>query len=155
MGTYKWKPFTLLVSAEEVEKEVLKIEAGKYYKTRDGRKVGPMRELDRNDTDWPWTDQDGDMPYQRYNDKGNGIGLRMEDCRHIISEWQDETPSPIRTVTRREIVPGNYGCVEIDVHAYGMSVVVDFSTVRHDAGELREAAHLLNQIAEVLGENGE
>lgn len=125
----------------------MKIEAGKYYKTRDGRKVGPMRELNRHETDYPWTDKDGDMPDQRYNDKGYEIGTGS-DC-DLISEWKDETPSPIRTVTRREIVAGNYGIVAIT-----KSNKVMIAAGYYTAEELREAAHILNQVAEVLQENG-
>lgn len=152
MGKYEWKPFTLLVSAEEVEKEVLKIEAGKYYKTRDGRKVGPMRELDRNKTDWPWTDKLEDMPDQRYTDDGKEIGTGSDF--DLIAEWQDETTSPIRTVTRREILPGVYGkvCVNEKGDGTGLDYIEMLGTL--DANELREAAHILNQIAEVLEENG-
>lgn len=51
--------------------------------------------------------------------------------------------SPIRTVTRREIVPGVYGSVTVH---NDMSVTVG----RLDADKAREAAHILNQIAEVL-----
>lgn len=146
MSEYKWKPFTLLVSAEEVKGNEMKIEAGKYYKTRDGRKVGPMRELDRKNTDYPWTDQYGDMPDQRYSDSGKEIGMGSD--YYLISEWQDE-PSPIRTVTRREIVAGNYGAVAIT-----KSNNVMIPAGEYTAEELREAAHLLNQIAEILQENG-
>lgn len=152
MGTYQWKPFTLLVSAEEVKGNEMKIEAGKYYKTRDGRKVGPMRELDRKNTDYPWTDQYGDLPDQRYSDSGKEIGMGSD--YYLISEWQDE-PSPIRTVTRREIVAGVYGCVEVDnVNSDGVSLWLPRNK-RWSSEELREAAHILNQIAEVLQENGE
>lgn len=147
MGTYQWKPFTLLVSAEEVESKVLKIEAGKYYKTRDGRKVGPMRELDRKMTDYPWTDQYGGMPDQRYSDSGKEV--RGRSGYALISEWQDEAPSPIRTVKRREIVAGNYGAVAIT-----KSNKVMIPAGYYTPEELREAAHILNQIAEVLEDNG-
>lgn len=64
--------------------------------------------------------------------------------------------SPIRTVTRREIVPGVYGKVEVEKHdthpTYLMVRVCDIrGTFRiMNAEELREAAHILNQIAEVL-----
>lgn len=125
----------------------MKIEAGKYYKTRDGRKVGPMRELDREKTDYPWTDQLEEMPMQRYNDWGEEVG---EPSSHdLISECQDEAPSPILTVTRREIVAGNYGAVAITKRNKVMIAAGEYT-----AEELREAAHLLNQIAEVLEENG-
>lgn len=57
--------------------------------------------------------------------------------------------SAIRTVTRREIVPGEYGIVTVfpDGAVYVSGVDVP------SAAELREAAHLFNQIAEVLEEN--
>lgn len=140
----------------------MKIEAGKYYKTRDGRKVGPMRELDREQTDYPWKDQygdlHGDIPDQRYSDSGRQIGMPIS--HDLISEWQDEAPSPIRTVTRREIVPGSYGKVDVRLK-YGSDNVVSvrLGTSVHgselmNAEELREAAHILNQIAEFLEENG-
>lgn len=125
----------------------MKIEAGKYYKTRDGRKVGPMREIDRELTDYPWTDQVEEMPMQRYNDWGEEVG---EPSSHdLISEWQDEATSPIRTVTRREIVPGNYGLIQIFDNG-----CMYIETDSYTAEQCREAAHLLNQIAEVLQENG-
>lgn len=58
--------------------------------------------------------------------------------------------SPIRTVTRREIVPGTYGPVNVGSQAGdAVWVVIDGS---RNAAELREAAHLFNQIAEVLEE---
>lgn len=68
-------------------------------------------------------------------------------------------PSPIRTVTRREIVPGVYGEVEVEKHdTFPESILIKICDVRGafhtmDADELREAAHLFNQIAEVLEEN--
>lgn len=145
MSEYKCKPFTLLVSAEEVKGNEMKIEAGKYYKTRDGRKVGPMREIDRELTDYPWTDQIEEMPMQRYNDWGEEVG---EPSSHdLISEWQDEAPSPIRTVTRRQIVPGVYG----SLHVYNDGT---YGVIDSNPDNIREAAHILNQIAEVLEENG-
>lgn len=143
MGTYEWKPFTLLVSADEVEKEVLKIEAGKYYKTRDGRKVGPTR------TGGQYIYVEGRSYYY------DGRRCRShETAGDLISEWQDETPSPIRTVTRREIVPGQYGLIEVvDVDENGASIWLPRNG-RFHSETLREMAHTLNQIAEVLQENG-
>ncbi|QIC52914.1 hypothetical protein [Brucella phage EF4] len=106
MGKYEWKPFTLLVSAEEVEKEVLKIEAGKYYKTGDGRKVGPIKSYEdryfhkASFACREWT----------YLENGKWAGSLNNDNRDLISEWSE---APIRTVTRREIVEGVYGSVDI------------------------------------------
>ena len=150
MSNYKWKPFTLLVSAEEVEIK-LKLEAGKYYKTRDGRKVGPMRELDRNKTDWPWTDKLEDMPDQRYTDDGKEIGTGSDF--DLIAEWQDETPSPIREVTRRELVAGKYGAVHL-VNIPNGDWTIGIDDCNWNSEELREAAHILVQVAEYLESEG-
>lgn len=57
-------------------------------------------------------------------------------------------PSPIRTVTRKEIVPGVYGNISIAVTSNKYVGVHINSNM--DAAELREAAHTLNQIAEAL-----
>lgn len=145
MGKYEWKPFTLLVSAEEVEKEVLKIEAGKYYKTRDGRKVGPIISDGMH-----WRVKDRIDPDEVFDWYENGKFSRIRDSDNdIISEWQDETQSPIRTVTRREIVAGNYGLIQIFDNG-----CMYIETDTYTAEQCREAAHILNQIAEVLQENG-
>ena len=161
MGTYKWKPFTLLVSAEEVEKEVLRIEAGKYYKTRDGRKVGPAVFRNYLHNIWPW--YVGDEALRRNDGKVGGDGT-FSDSFDLISEWQDETTSPIRTVKRRGIVPGVYGRIKITGTYQGNRVTMDWDRndiitaavpiVGMSAEELREAAHLFNQLAEALEEAG-
>lgn len=62
---------------------------------------------------------------------------------------------PIRTVTRREIVPGyielpNGTSMYIDTQDGEVSV--DLDELWLDADSLREAAHLFNQLAEVLDE---
>jgi len=74
-----------------------------------------------------------------------------------------ERIGPIRTVTRREIVPGVYGRFEVTGTYMKNRVTLDFAPasvgtsvpiVGMDADELREAAHLFNQLAEALAENG-
>ena len=154
MGTYRWKPFTLLVRAEEVEKEVLKIEAGKYYKTRDGRKVGPIIS---DGMHWRVKDRiDRDEVFDWYE---NGKFSRIRDSDNdIISEWQDQ-PSPIREVTRRELVAGVYGKIFINnydetANKVWINVKEDFGSVQFDSSELREAAHTLDQVAEFLESEG-
>lgn len=118
----------------------MKIEAGKYYKTRDGRKVGPTEDR------YPYFKVPSMADYYY----GNGsIWSSHESPSDIISEWQEETPSPIRTVTRREIVAGNYGLIQIFDNG-----CMYIETDTYTADQCREAAHLLNQIAEALEENG-
>lgn len=53
-------------------------------------------------------------------------------------------------ITKREIKPGHYGFVEVDnVNEDGVSIWFPRNK-RYQAEELREAAHVLNQIAEYL-----
>lgn len=60
-------------------------------------------------------------------------------------------PSPIRTVTRREIVPGAYGDVTVErIPFEGLEISYKSYGNAH---KLREAAHIFNQIAEALEEN--
>ena len=61
-----------------------------------------------------------------------------------------ENQSLISTVTRREIVPGQYGIVHVT--SYGNVSIM--KKIGNTPEQLREAAHILNQIAEVLEENG-
>lgn len=63
--------------------------------------------------------------------------------------------SPIRTVTRREIAPGVYGLLDIDRFSrskvfVGLRTECGNRYVDMNATELREAAHILVQLAEVL-----
>lgn len=66
------------------------------------------------------------------------------------SELELIPASPIRTVSRREIVPGVYGATEVGDEFVRTTVWLYGDTT---ADDLREAAHLFNQLAEVLEEN--
>lgn len=134
----------------------MKIEAGKYYKTRDGRKVGPIERNEARGLNEPWPFKFGDDFFgldgkscTKSDEFGSSFGNNMIYSRDIVSQWQDEPTSPIRTVTRREIVPGKYGIVTIKECGF-----IHINTMG-TPDNLREAAHLLNQIAEALEENGE
>lgn len=56
-----------------------------------------------------------------------------------------EDNRPVRTVTRKEIVPGSYGIVQVT-----SSREIKIQLGKYSADKLREAAHILNQIAEAL-----
>lgn len=133
----------------------MRIEAGKYYRTRDGRKVGPIT-FRGNLAGAPgfglgtWYVNDG------YAGRASTIAETKDD---LVAEWIDEaadaaeaqiTPTndngPIRT--RRVIVPGVYGIVRVFKDG---AVFVDAMPAPSPAS-LRKAAHLFNQIAEVLEE---
>jgi hypothetical protein len=123
---------------------MLKIEEGKYYKTRDGRKVGPIRK--RSDVDYPWI-IDGVSTY-----KDDGSDCRYEDCvYHLIAEWTDG-PVVTETVTKTRIVPGVYGpAVEVNEwHEDTRKVVLTFHGRVYDADQLDAAAAVLSALAKGL-----
>lgn len=119
---------------------MVKIEEGKFYKTRDGRKVGPMKaySFDLHPKE-RWTDG-----YKTYRNDGT-FGGTFREC-DLISEWEDTTTQGlIREVRRREIVPGQWGIVHVRRDGF---LWVDGN--KYTPEQLREAAHLFNQISEVL-----
>lgn len=89
---------------------------------------------------------------------GEGVVVRIGDIAIIVEVSGQRggfnenelrlVCSPIRSVTRREIVPGRYGIVTLWPDG-DVAVRCD----KHSPSELREAAHIFNQIAEVLEEN--
>lgn len=119
---------------------MLKLETGKYYKTSDGRKVGPMQEHGLGFREKTWDGRiwnvDGE-PYGKNNTK--------EDTLFEIPSSE----SPIREVTRRELVAGKYGVVYIS-----SANEIGIASRKHTPEQLREAAHTLNQIAEYLESEG-
>lgn len=83
----------------------------------------------------------------------NRIKTNIDDFGFTTNGWLAEyfepiEAGPVRTVTRKEIVPGVYGKVDVSLYPDG-SPCVSVSFPR-GAEQLREAAHILNQIAEAL-----
>jgi hypothetical protein len=78
-----------------------------------------------------------------------------EDEIELVTATVTPPASPVRTVTRREIVDGNYNGVEISVGGvpWGKKRVRFDATA--DAQSLREAARIFNEIADVLDEEKE
>lgn len=66
------------------------------------------------------------------------------------------SPSPVRTETRREIVPGVYGRLRTlgvgSLGANALRVPVSLEQRFYTAADLREAARIFNEIADVLEE---
>lgn len=140
----------------------MKIKEGKFYKTRDGRKVGPLRRL-RSSCLWDVTDDE--------NSNQNTFVWASDGKSHtasnldIVSEWytscsaaqvdvQREEYGPIRT--RREIVPGMYGCVKVgwtDGETAFVSINEGEAQRPLSSDDISEAIHILSQIREVLEEN--
>lgn len=127
----------------------LKLEVGKYYRTRDGRKVGPMEPHRKKE----WlTDGKGAL-------WSSFTGERYYGCApadDLIAEWTDAPTGPVRTVTRKEIVPGVYGCVNLGA-VDGDSAQIrlqnpGFLETWYTAAELRAAIATLTEIADALEE---
>lgn len=69
-------------------------------------------------------------------------------CVELDTDLELALAPLIRTVTRKEIVPGVYGKVDVSLYHDGSPcILVSFPKT---ATEIRESAHTLNQIAEAL-----
>jgi hypothetical protein len=132
----------------------MKIEAGKYYRTRDGRKVGPM-------VNYEWGDRRDDVAFiENYGDgrfwSTSGIYRKgTNDTCDIIAEW---TESPVREVTRKEIVPGVYGQIRVyDETCEPGHVCLGSKSVAYHwtVAELTAAIDTLTQIRDAMQEGGE
>lgn len=132
----------------------MKIEAGEYYKTRDGRKVGLM--VSEHNERYAWSGKvsgDGSEPnriFQRDGLHGGTKYIQNNPNLDLIAEWQD---GPVRTRTVTEIVPGVYGHVHVEDHP-DAGIMVGIVTNNYSADELTAAIETLTQIRDALKENG-
>ena len=118
---------------------------GAYGRTRDGRRVGPIERVFPNcgyHDDWKWRVEGGSFwdAHGKTWDKGDA-----PSPSDLVAEW---TEGPIRTVTRREIMPGTYGLVTVDPS--GAYVRLGLVREIFTADELDAAAAVLTQLAEAL-----
>ena len=129
---------------------------GRYGRTRDGRKVGPMV-LDlttRYYPDYPWRCAPNDAPdigVPFWTARGEYHRDERDHPLDLVAEWVDD--GPVRTVTRQEIVPGTYGRLRVG-GVFGGVVAVGIGARNQylmlDADELDAAARVLAQLAEAL-----
>lgn len=125
---------------------------GRFYKTRDGRKVGPIK---KSPYGVGWLTADGFEGDQWYSSlhKKEGVEGRCyygkEDPLDLVEEWDDKPANRFYSEQRVEI-KGNqiYGPVYLEKIENRCAVLVIDRIL--DADELREAAHLFNQLAEAL-----
>lgn len=118
----------------------LKIEAGKYYRDINGTKHGPMVDYGSSDG-YPWAVEEEDFAWWDENGKPE----KETNAIELVAEWSD---GPTRTVTRREVVEGQYGLVTVDEDG----VVSISSTISGGAtaDQLLAAAAVLTEIAEAV-----
>lgn len=73
----------------------IKLEAGKFYRTRDGRKVGPMRKWDFEPGLFDCADMDGEYWSENgFNADGPDGGIIGDREIDLIAEWADEPAVP-------------------------------------------------------------
>jgi len=131
----------------------MKIVAGKYYKTRDGRRVGPMIIS---------YDFRGDIAKNPENsisvwaESGTRIKEIMgkEDPTDLIEEWSDKVmeQSPVREVVTRELVGGDYGNLTI-YRGSDNDWRIEMNTSRHTVAEIRDMIKVLTEVADYLSAN--
>lgn len=88
--SFSWHPSASISALEplpvaELAPAALTIQAGRYYKTRDGRKVGPTWLIDVA-PGWPWTAGGG----VTYRDNGMSHVSGEPWSHDLIAEWVDE-----------------------------------------------------------------
>ncbi len=83
----------------------LKIEEGKYYRTRDGRKVGPMTRDYGTSTKYIWDAENG----ASFTAEGFHLDEGMQDSHDLIAEWTDEPEAQPETGTlaKLNLKPGD------------------------------------------------
>jgi hypothetical protein len=136
---------------------MMQIEAGKFYRTRDGRKVGPISHYSTSPSKhWTAPELEGAWaPYWYADGQFWPEGAESKpgtEGRDLVEEWADS--GPVRTVTRKEIVPGKYGFIEIDgangaVQPEGISLWFP-PNKRWTEMELRAAAATMTELADAL-----
>lgn len=148
----------------------MQIEEGKFYRTRAGRKAGPVKILDpRGHYHERWSaviEGPGEGAVRYYQDDGTWWVDYPNHDRDLVAEWQDpvvvpEITSPVRTRTVTEIVPGSYGRVVVG-EVFGNAVSLALNNMNKveptgggqhlSASELRAAALVLTQLADALGD---
>lgn len=83
----------------EAQSAGLQIEAGKFYRTRDGRKAGPLRDQGTGDG-YPFDERDS-------MDFWSPTGKSQFDDNDLIAEWIDEPVVAAETPTERKFKVGD------------------------------------------------
>ena len=87
----------------------LQIEAGRYYKTRDGRKVGPMRDDWRMEEVHHYHVTEGILTGNLWSATGSGYSGQERDT-DLIAEWVDE-PASAPIAAQVDAIAEEYGPV--------------------------------------------
>lgn len=94
--------------AAEAQPAVLTITAGKFYRTRDGRKVGPMVSNGPAAPLWPWYASDGDYGNFCRDDGTVHYGDNQPHDDDLIAEWVDEPVAVAATASNDNAAPAKF-----------------------------------------------
>ena len=123
------------------------LEVGKSYRRRDGSK-DTIVENDGHQSH-PFNSKRG-LSYT----KGGRYFGNTESGYDLVAEWTDEPAptGPVRTVTRKEIVPGVYGLVTVENRVGGCRLALprDNFFCADNVDELRAAIATLTEIADAM-----
>ena len=122
----------------------MKLEVGKTYRARNGDQI---KIVSRNSflENYPFVGSNG----ATYTNDGFGW-IGQQRFYDLIAEWPTETTGPVRTVTRKEIVFGVHGDVEIvedDTYQGGIGIYINATM---DAARIRAAANNMLAVADAL-----
>lgn len=128
----------------------MKIEVGKCYATRGGKKVGPITAIEPAKTyqEMGVVVGNGGFPNRNRWWENGTASLRYESSEDLVAEWVESTP--VREVTRLDLNAGRYGVLQIGEYVNG-GVPLSFVTKTHyDASDVRAAIETLMAILPVL-----
>jgi hypothetical protein len=112
---------------------------GRYYKTRGGRKVGPMVQHE-----YGWTADEGFTIYG--TDGKRALGFGGDEPEDLISEWGE---GPVVTETVKRIVDWSGDDVTVSVHPDG-KILIDVRMLTRKPERVKSAIAVLTQLADAL-----
>lgn len=161
-GKETWAPgsfFKLHVSAAPAAPvaEPLTIQAGRFYKTRDGRKVGPMVlsevvdcQSGKNGEKYTWSDIESG---NTYTDVGRyAWDTTREHENDLVAEWPDTTTNVAATVDAldEEYGPG-VAVADRDNDTVGLTVSLDTSELHEDLDAVIAKLKKIRKLQRELG----
>lgn len=131
----------------------MRLEVGKFYRTRDGQKAGPM---DRShlSSDVFLGAMDSFSERRAWYGDGAWSHLKDDNALDLIAEWSEpSSPSgAVETITTKHIKAGLYGRINVGTEVESPRIWIEW-TNHHScatAPELRSAAVLFLELADFL-----
>ncbi|QND53448.1 hypothetical protein HB779_17305 [Phyllobacterium sp. 628] len=134
----------------------MKIEEGKFYYSRDGRKVGPMRRIMQRGLKFPWSGQLSDGSKATYNEDGE-IYKGAISSVDIVKEWiNPDSDTNFHEITKAQpavISSPMYGSLAGILQAAHDQAATGKGHGRH-ADEKPFLEQPIMEIARMLGDTG-